>query len=93
MKKVIRFTQTEFHGTPFSIHAKLLGKFCPPFWHNLRMPMLIIDATALINRDFSGDLELGGKNVTALFEPSPYLLPHEKSRRPESYRDFPLQVL
>ena len=57
------------------------------------MPVLVIDAQAVISRGLSGDVELGGKNLTTLLESSPRVLPPEKSRRPESYRDFPLQVL
>ena len=72
---------------------KIRGKFWVPFWHILRMLVLDIDAPAAINRVLSGDIKLGGKNLTALSESSPCVLPPEKSRHPENCGDLPVQVL
>ena len=57
------------------------------------MPVLVIDSQAVISRGLSGDVELGGKNLTTLLESSPRVLPPEKSRRPENGGHLPVQIL
>lgn len=72
---------------------ELHEKFWPPLWHILRILVLVIDAPAVMNRVLSGDIGLGGEDLTALPKPSPCVLPPEKSRHPENCGGLPVQVL